>query len=336
MSGGQSWARSESLAQTSSGYDLRPLSTGEVLDRTFQLYRSRFALFASLAALPAGVSFLTGALQVLLTTGERALRNGMHIQTISKPVLYWIIVAVGLLLYFTCYGITQAATTWAVAEIYLGKPASVGAAWRAATAHWFRYVLVTLRQYWSICWWLMLSIVMFFAVLFFIPRLGGRGVIAVGIFSFIFGLQILASGIYAIYAAIRVSLAVPASVIESLGPNHAVLRSMILLTERKGRIFLLGLLLLAMGMIVGLVLSPLTIIAVRAHGAERYILQMIQLAGAFLSRLLVGPVGAIGLCLFYFDERVRHEGFDIEFLMLRAGPPPANPPAEANPSPEPA
>ncbi len=336
MAGGQSWAGSESLAQTTSGYDLRPLSTGEVLDRTFQLYRSRFALFASLAALPAGVSFVSGALQVLFTMGERTMRNGMQVQTITKPVLYGAIVTIGVLLYFACYGITQAATTWAVAEIYLGRAASVGTAWRAATGHWFRYVMVTLRQYWSICWWFMLSLGMFFAVLALVPRLGGGSAIAVGILSFIFGLQIFASGIYAIYAAIRVSLAVPASVIESLGPNAAVRRSMALLTERKGRIFLLGLLIVAMSMIVGVVLSPLAFIGMRAHGAERYILQMIQLSGAFLSRLLVGPVAAIALCLFYFDERVRHEGFDIEFLMLRAGPPPANPPAEASPSPEPA
>lgn len=336
MAGGQSWAGSESLAQTTSGYDLRPLSTGEVLDRTFQLYRSRFALFAGLAALPAGVSFVSGALQVLFTMGERTMRNGMQLQTITKPVLYGVIVTIGVLLYFACYGITQAATTWAVAEIYLGKPASVGAAWKAATTHWFRYVLVTLRQYWSISWWVMLSVGMFFSVLALVPRLGGGSAVAVGVLSFIFGLQIFASCIYAIYAAIRVSLAVPASVIESLGPNAAVRRSMALLTDRKGRIFLLGLLIIAMSMIVGMVLSPLAFIAMRAHGAERYILQMVQLSGAFLSRLLVGPVAAIALCLFYFDERVRHEGFDIEFLMLRAGPRPTNPPAEASPSPEPA
>jgi hypothetical protein len=336
MSGEPGWPASESAAQTTSGYDLRPLSTGEVLDRTFQLYRSRFALFASLAALPAGVSFLSGVLQVLLTTGERVMRNGMHLQVISKPLLSGIIFVTGLLLYFVCYGITQAATTWAVAEIYLGKPATVGTAWKAATARWLRYVLVTLRQYWSICWWPVLAIAMFAAVLVLVPRLGGRAVIAAGILSFVFGLQFFASCIYAIYAAIRVSLAVPASVIESLGPNAAVRRSMTLLTERKGRIFLLGLLIIAMSMIVGVVLAPLTFFALRAHGAERYIIQMVQLVGTFLSRLLVGPVAAIAVCLFYFDERVRHEGFDIEFLMLRAGPPPANPSGEANPSPEPA
>ena len=142
-------------------------------------------------------------------------------------------------------------------------------------------MLVTLRQYWSICWWLILSFAMFFAVLALVPRLGGGAVIAGGIFAFIFGLQMLASRIYAIYAAIRVSLGMPASVIESLGANASVHRSMALLTERKGRIFLLGLLVIAISLIIGVVLSPLTFLAFRAHGAERYVLQMIQLAGIF-------------------------------------------------------
>ncbi|HUB18790.1 MAG TPA: hypothetical protein VL990_09160 [Acidobacteriaceae bacterium] len=336
MAGGQSWTGADGPAHTTSGYDLRPLSTGEVLDRTFQLYRSRFALFASLAALPAAVQFVSGTLQILLTTSEH-VTHGLHITVVSRPILSGIIVVAGLLVYFVFYGITQAATTWAVAEIYLGKPASARIAWNTAIAHWLRYVLVTLRQYWSIAWWPMLAFGMFLAVVVLVPRLSGGTVIAAGIFSFIFGLQILASCIYAIYAAIRVSLAIPASVLESLGANAAVRRSAGLLTQRKGRIFLLGLLIVAMSMIVGIVFSPLTFLAFRAHGAERYILQMIQLVGTFFSRLLVAPVAAIALCLFYLDERVRHEGFDIEFLMLRAGgAPTANPPGEANPSPEPA
>ncbi|MBV8672237.1 MAG: hypothetical protein JOZ33_02275, partial [Acidobacteriaceae bacterium] len=35
---------------------------------------------------------------------------------------------------------------------------------------------------------------------------------------------------------------------------------------------------------------------------------------------LVGPIGAIAVCLFYFDERVRREGFDIEWMMNRIAP----------------
>jgi hypothetical protein len=141
MASGQSWTASENLAPATTGWDLRPPSTGEILDRTFQLYRSRFALFASLAALPAAVRFLTGVIQLLLLPHQQVARNGLVFGN-RWPLISAGLSIVFLLVYFAFYGITQTATTWTVAEIYLGKSASAGAAWRAALAHWFRYVLV--------------------------------------------------------------------------------------------------------------------------------------------------------------------------------------------------
>ena len=91
-----------------------------------------------------------------------------------------------------------------------------------------------------------------------------------------------------------------------------------------------------MSLIIGIAMSPFTILAIKSNGAERYLLQMGTLTGSFLSRLVIGPVGAIALCLFYFDERVRREGFDIEFLMQRAGGTDPNPVVEGPASPEPA
>jgi len=44
------------------------------------------------------------------------------------------------------------------------------------------------------------------------------------------------------------------------------------------------------------------------------------LAITFIVTTVVGPIAAIGLCLFYFDERVRREGFDIEMLLRNASP----------------
>jgi hypothetical protein len=336
MASSQSWASPEGLAQTSAGYDLRPLSTGEVLDRTFQVYRSRLALFASLAALPAAVSFLSGAVQLFTMQGDKVVSNGRHIAVSTHPLASGITSIVSGLVYFALYGITQAATTWAVSEIYLGNPASLSTAWKSASSHWVRYILVVLRQYWSIFW---LPSIGFGAAMlvFFLP-----GTRAAGPFSsraiaayVLIGVGCLAL-IYACYAALRVALAIPASVIESLGPNAAVRRSIALLSERKVRIFLLWLLVVAISFAVSIAISPLTLIAVRSTGMERYILQMSALAGSFLSRLLIGPVGAIALCLFYFDERVRREGFDIEFLMQRAGGANPNPVVEGPASPEPA
>ncbi|HTW50163.1 MAG TPA: hypothetical protein VMD92_19560 [Acidobacteriaceae bacterium] len=333
MASGQSWTSPESLAQSNAGYDLRPLSTGEVLDRTFQLYRSRIALFASLAAPPAAVSFISGAIQAFALQGERVLPNGKHLVVNTHPWTTVTISIVAALIYFALYGITQAATTWAVSEIYLGNPAALSSAWKAVSGRWFRYILVVLRQYWSIFWLPIILFVAFGAIVAVNRRSGNLGLsIVMGLLAFL----ALASLIYSGYVALRVSLAIPAAVLEGLRPNAAVRRSIALLPERKVRIFLLWLLVVAMGFIVGIVISPLAFMAVTAHGVERYTLQMSSLAGSFLSRLLIGPVGAIGLCLFYFDERVRHEGFDIEFLMQRAGGPPPNPAVEGSTSPEPA
>jgi hypothetical protein len=313
MTGESGWVAMESSAPAGAGYDLRPLSTGEILDRTFQLYRSRFALFASLAALPAAVNFVGSAVGVFFMRTEHLTRNGHTMNLTVQSATSWSISGVTLLIFFVVNGITLAATTWAVAEIYLGRAATVGVAWRTAMADWFRYVRVVLRQYWSILWLPMAGGAVLGLVLV-IPGAGAKAVLGV-----VGGLLLFGSFIYAIYAAIRVSLAVPAAVIESLRANAAVRRSMDLLTERKVRIFLMWLLVFAMSMIIGVVVSPLEFLAVRAPATERYVLQMLYLTGIFFSRLLVLPVGAIALCLFYFDERVRHEGFDIEFLMQRAG-----------------
>jgi hypothetical protein len=336
MAGESGWAAVESPAPAGAGYDLRPLSTGEILDRTFQLYRSRFALFASLAALPAAVSFVGSALQVLFMRTEHLTTNGRTMNLPVQSVTSLAIEGVTVLLFFVLFGITQAATTWAVAEIYLGNGASIRTAWRTAMSSWFRYVRVVLRQYWSIFWLPMIGVVALVLAVA-VPGLKGKTILGVTA-----GLLLFASLIYAVYAGIRVSLAIPAAVIESMKANAAVRRSMALLTERKDRIFLMWLLVLAIGMIIGVALSPLQFLILRAQGSERYLFQMLQLTGIFLSRLLVGPVGAIALCLFYFDERVRHEGFDIEFLMQRTGgapPLPAEaagqPLAEGSTSPDP-
>jgi hypothetical protein len=49
-------------------YDLRPLSTGEILDRTFTLFRARFWLFA-------GLSSIAACFRVISTAGYLAFFN---------------------------------------------------------------------------------------------------------------------------------------------------------------------------------------------------------------------------------------------------------------------
>ena len=88
-----------------------------------------------------------------------------------------------------------------------------------------------------------------------------------------------------------------------------------------GRIFLLLLLLCALYIVVGAVQMPLVFLTLRMRSSQLVITQAIALFINFLAGSLLGPVGAIALCLFYIDQRVRKEAFDLEFLMDRTAPP---------------
>jgi hypothetical protein len=59
---------------------------------------------------------------------------------------------------------------------------------------------------------------------------------------------------------------------------------------------------------------------------------------AFFTNTFLGPIYATGITLFYYDQRVRKEGYDIEWMMQAAGltvppPPAAEPPAPESPQP---
>jgi hypothetical protein len=296
-------------------YDLRPLSTGEVLDRTFQIYRSRFALFAGVALLPAAINVVTTAIRLLY-----ALHQGTHVHVggglYRVQILSGVMSLLAALISMVLYGITQAATTWAVSAIYLGETASIKAAYQAALQHWFRYTVIVLRQIWASFW---LPFTLLFAAVI-VPiwsrrHGGGFGWLVVLLFVLAF-----LSVIYGVWAYIRISLAVPAAVVESLKTTAAVRRSAQLLASRKVRILLLLLLLVALYLVVGAIESPLLIMAVRSRGTQAFVTQGINLAVSFVAGTLIGPVGAIAVCLFYFDERVRREGFDIEWMMRKLAP----------------
>lgn len=302
----------------SPAFDLRPLSTGEVLDRTFHLYRSRFTLFAGLALLPAAVNVVTSAVRLLYAAHQQThIHTGMALYTVQ--IISGVLAVISSLIAIVLYGITEAATTWAVSAVYLGEAASIKAAYVVAFRNWFRYTLVKLRQVWAFLW---LPIVLI-GVAVAIPGISRRhGGLGGGLLALTIVVAVLAalSFIYGVWAYIRISLAVPAAVVESLTVRAAVRRSAALLTDRKIRIFMLLLLLGALYFVVGMIESPLLILAVRSRGTQAFVTYAINLTVTFVAGTLIGPVGAIALCLFYFDERVRREGFDIEWMMKKIAP----------------
>jgi hypothetical protein len=60
------------------------------------------------------------------------------------------------------------------------------------------------------------------------------------------------------------------------------------------------------------------------HAQAASVVMMLVIYGAsFAVQALVKPVYGIALTLFYYDQRIRNEGFDIEWMMMQAGLVPA-------------
>src|ERR1700733_3301631 len=298
-------------------HELRPLTTGEILDRTFFLYRSNFWLYVGLASIAAGVN-------VLVSIARLAFVHFGHLP-VTSPVTAFVggvFTIVGSILYFAVYSVTHAATVSAVASVYLGQETSMGKALDAVKGHWLRYCLIALWQSWSAGWIFVLLIVPVGVM----TALGIKNMPALVIFLVVVAIGSLA---YGFIAYIRNSLAVPAAVMENLAVRQAMRRSKQLAEGPKGRIFLLLLLLFALYCVAGALQFPFAVLLLRSRSAEHIVAQVISLFVAFLSSSLIGPVASIGLCLFYFDQRVRKEAFDIEFLMEKSLPDPGPTPGSA-------
>jgi hypothetical protein len=98
-------------------------------------------------------------------------------------------------------------------------------------------------------------------------------------------------------------------------------RSIELSKGARGRVFVLGLLVGAVRLILGVVLGfPFIAFAFKhpGHALPIGLMAMQQLA-AFVVNTLIGPIYATGLTLFYYDQRIRKEGYDIEWMMQAAG-----------------
>ncbi|HZD47920.1 MAG TPA: hypothetical protein VE178_04175 [Silvibacterium sp.] len=302
------------LPSSPARFDLRPLSTGEVLDRTFQLYRSRFALFAGLAVLPAGVSVVTQSVR-LWYSAHQSLQVHTGSNVVKVQVITVSLTFVSLVISLLLYGITQAATTWAVSAVYLGEPATIHTAYQTALKHWVRYTLIVLRQIWA-GFWLPLALVTGVIAIPLLWRGSRTANVAAAVLIF---LTFCSLG-YALWAYIRVSLAVPAAVMESLKVRASIRRSKQLLVSRKVRVLLLLIFLFALYLVIGTIQTPLAVFALRMRGTQAFVTHAISLAIGFLTGTLIGPISAIAVCLFYIDERVRREGFDIEWMMTKIAP----------------
>jgi hypothetical protein len=106
---------------------LRPLSTSELLDRTFHLYRNHFVVFVAILAIP---QLVVLALQLVFA----ATILGSDPRTLGLLAL-----PIGLVS-FLCLEISHAAAVFAVSNFHLDRPVRIGDAFKATSGIILRVV----------------------------------------------------------------------------------------------------------------------------------------------------------------------------------------------------
>ena len=292
--------------------ELRPSNLGEILDRTAQMYRSHFLQYFGIAAVAySGILLLT--LLGDLVTYNPAHKPQAHVHGAYAGISIGVGVAIGLFSILPV-AVGMAAVMRTVARNYLGESCTIREAYLSVGRRWYRYILILLAMY-------------FYAAL---PVGVVGGLLAVSTFLlpgagriFAIGLAVLlvfAGLIFVVWRMLRWALSVPASLLEDLTVHRALRRSSILTQGSAWRIFVLLLLVVAVMMLIQYVIQvPLFVLLWKSHGVPTLSMQIVAAFGTFFSGSFVLPIYSIALTLFYYDQRIRKEGYDVEWLMEQAG-----------------
>jgi hypothetical protein len=309
-------------AGQAAAYALRPLSLGELLDRTFSVYKSRFWLFAGIGAVSALLQTVIGAAQLAPLHMAGALQRtrppvGVAGNPFATTHLTGIGVGVALalvgvsLLYLLVFVVTQAATVFALNEVYLGRTTTIGESLRATMGRWYRYLAIGIWQAGSMLW--IPAVVAMAGGILIATKVSGLTIL-----GWMLVFLALAGGVPVGFILwLRNSLAVQATVIEELPVRASMARSKGLTVGAKGRVFVLLLLAGALSYAASLLQMPLMLFVAFtiARGGKAVVSEIVMLLVGFVGHAAVQPVLMIGLSLLYFDQRVRKEAFDLVMLM---------------------
>jgi len=270
--------------------ELRPLSIGELLDRTFSLYRRNFLLFIGISAIPqllvlalqlAQVAFMPSRvpIQPPATTDFQVAGSGFSTGGALGVVG---VVIVGLIVYVIAYLFSQGGTVFAVSELYLGRATTIGQS------------LGRVRG-----------------------ELGSLlGVVILN--GLVTGVSFLLLIIPGIYMACRLCVCIPAALLENLGPRESLERSFGLTKDNAGRAFLI-LFLYFVILYAALFLFDIPFaIGIQFEARNPSMIRLLtglMQVGNFVAGVLITPVLTIASSIFYFDLRVRKEAFDLQLMM---------------------
>ena len=289
--------------------DLRPMSFGEVLDGAFTMYRRHFGLFMKLSAVTWG---LPAALLLYLrlrfsgTTPDQSLAIFQtHLPELIILGLVWLVAIVVATVMLTAGSIRV------ISSAYLGSVSTFGDALRLAASKIVPLVLVGLGKglllliIWIVgfvVWALLVSIANLF---------GGTSAVLVGVLGFGALFWFLA------FVVCGYALTTPVVVLEELASSFdAFGRSWDLTRSFKLKAFGLWLVVWILTWLVPFCFffGVGYVVQTKAPGLEL----AVSVVNSLVS-IALAPVLPCMLTLFYYDLRMRREGFDLQVLGQQLG-----------------
>lgn len=298
---------------------LRPLSTGELLDRTFTLYRKNFQLFFGISILPLVAVLLVGVVQdvvILRMPGEGFNRPRM--------IAFGAIGFIVLIVSFMAAAFAQAAGVKAISAVHLEQPITIAQAFSGVgkrLGRVFNVILsVAIRSFGPMLLWFAVTFAGSFAMASAAP--GDSSFAFMGFIVLFFALAFIPTFIWVLALMAKYSVAVPACVVEDVKARQAMKRSVVLTkgSLRRALVIYFVLLIVYLSILFGLQV-PAQLLAQSAigAGANPMVAAILVQVVSFLALGLATPILAIGISLLYYDQRVRKEAFDIEWMMREAG-----------------
>lgn len=304
---------------------LRPMRLGEILDRTFQIYRESFARFLCIAAAPA-------ALMAGLHLADLYWWHlGQKIQPFKQTQLFAWGAVQGLVYHHAAiiiYALFTPAMVYQTSGAIFGETASARTSLRFSFGRWRSFL-----------WLGFLSL----AIVLLGTELAAGGLLAAlgssmdamglldgdstGYFIFLFLTPLVGGLVLFLWLSGCCAFMVPACAFENTRGFKALRRSWKVSREGRWRVAITWLMLFLLSWVVLVGVQALfrwmVILIYGAWPASRHVLRTIYPPGTFgvqaILAMIFRPLYAIAGTLFYYDQRIRREGFDIEWMMRSAG-----------------
>jgi hypothetical protein len=245
--------------------------------------------------------------------------NQTHVDP-RQQVITTVTIITGWAFSFGTAALATAAINRAVFAIYEGRQVGITTAYGELRGHWFTCVLVNVLGFF-IAWSPMIVVALGAVVTILIAR-SAKTLGMANAVTFIYGFAGLATLIavpLCVWLTLRYSLAIPACIQEGISTFRSLKRSVILSRGSRGRIFVLFLVVCTAWMIPLMALMiPTFFFLAKSKGHATLGATVYTMGVSFLSNTLLKPVYGIGLTLLYFDERIRKEGYDVEWMLEHA------------------